>query len=186
MRQVLATLAVVAVLGAWAGSAQAQCTFNAEKGDVFINEIFAQPKSAGDHKEWFEVTNLADGSKCLRGMKIKFIDGRGDTRTVTMATDVTVNGRGGVVWFGEYPNKTSQDALRDGEKLFSLKDGLGSIKLYKPDGTTLLHEVSYKNAPAGESLNFFLAYTCKPPDCTTLGSDDKGTPGASNANQFTQ
>ena len=186
MKQLWMVVAVVATLGAWAMPAQAQCTFNAEKGDVFINEIFAQPKTAGDNKEWFEVTNLADGSKCLRGMKVKFIDGRGDTRTVTMASDVTVTGRGGVVWFGEYPNKTSQDALRDGAKLFSLKDGLGSIKLYKPDGTTLLHEVAYKNAPVGESLNLFMAYACKPPDYTTLGTDDKGTPGASNTNQFTQ
>ncbi|MFH1531979.1 MAG: hypothetical protein ABIK09_14730 [Pseudomonadota bacterium] len=182
------TIGVVAVavfLGGWAAPAQAECTFNAEPGDVFINEIFAQPKTAAAGKEWFEVVNLNSGSRCLFGMKVKFTDQGGATQTSEMRSDVTVNGRGGVVWFGEYPDKTSSDPLRSGETRFSLKDGSGSIEIQKPNGS-ILHKIQYQNAPVGQSLNFYLAYACKPPDCVGLGKDDKGTPGAGNTNQYTQ
>jgi len=185
MKHLLMIVAVAAMLGALAAPVQAECTFNAEPGDVFINEIFAQPKTAAASKEWFEVVNLNSNSRCLFGMKVKFTDQAGNSKTWDMRSDVTVTGRGGVVWFGEYPNKTSSDPLRNGATKFSLKDGSGSIEIQKPNGSTL-HKIQYTNAPQGQSLNFYLAYTCKPPDCVGLGSDDKGTPGAANTNQYTQ
>ena len=187
MKQGWMMVAALAVLCAWAGPVAAQCTFNAEPGDVFINEIFPQEKTvqSGVVKEWFEVTNLNNASRCLRGMKVVFLDGRGASRTLTMASDVTVSGRGGVAWFGDYPGKTTNDPLREGDTMFSLKDGSGSIEIQKPDGSTL-HKIQYKNVPQGESLNLYMAYACKPPDCVNLGSDDKGTPGAKNSNQYIQ
>lgn len=185
MKQLLMVIAVAVVLGAWTAPAAAQCTFDATPGDVFINEIFAQPKTVAPGKEWFEVVNLTNGNKCLRGMKVVFLDRTGTSKTLVMDRDVTVSGRGGVVWFGEYPNKTSGDTLEDHGTKFTLKDRVGSIEIQMPNGTTL-HKIEYQNAPEGESLNFYNAYACKPPDCTQLGADDKGTPGMANPNNYTQ
>ena len=180
-------MAVVAacVLSAGVDPAAADCTFNAQPGDLFVSEIFAQPKTAGAGKEWFEVVNLNKDSRCLTGMKVVWTDQSGGSKTVQMRADVTVKGRGGVAWFGEFPSKKSSDPLKNGDKQFSLKDGSGSIEIQNPDGLTL-HKIQYKNAPKGESLNFYQAYACRPPDCVGLGSEDKGTPGVGNSNSFIQ
>ncbi len=185
MKTLWMVVAIAVMLGAWAAPATAACTFNAQPGDVFINEIFAQPKTAGEGKEWFEVVNLNSNSRCLYGMKVVWTDQGGASKTLQMRSDVTVTGRGGVVWFGEYPDKTSSDPLRNGETKFSLKDGSGSIEIQKPDGSTL-HKIQYKAAPVGQSLNLYLTYACRPPDCIGLGADDKGTPGTANTNQYIQ